>query len=379
MDTRVRTRSVPFSMSLQARNYPDYPESWSSGTYSKGVVTSVSESMTSYRGPRRRGAVNPMTHFKVSLAQIPFQGSREDANHIVRRKYSGSYGFSVSAWQLPSITSVEAKAVVDEILGGMPTQISLPNFILELPEALVLHHGIKEIFSQKLDKGLSNGVLLGSFGIAPLIGDLQTLWNLSGTINAKIKELQESATKEKWIKFRKGLPCKGSMSVTFSDALPAETLYSHVRMEVIGEKKNVFGLPSSADIFSMWADATGFSRPLAVAWEAIPFSFVADWFFPLGDHLESMGSAYVQRPWIFRNVCTSVKAVACTQVRLPDNFNDVAGLGWSGGRGPVIGAATIQYHNRAPGFPVLPPSGFLSHRFGLKQAGLATALLGQAL
>ncbi len=34
----------------------------------------------------------------------------------------------------------------------------------------------------------------------------------------------------------------------------------------------------------------GITNPALVAWEAIPFSFVADWFVPIGDYIDKMGS-----------------------------------------------------------------------------------------
>jgi hypothetical protein len=35
-------------------------------------------------------------------------------------------------------------------------------------------------------------------------------------------------------------------------------------------------------------DAFGLSNPLTVAWEIIPFSFVVDWFLPIGDALKGL-------------------------------------------------------------------------------------------
>ncbi len=40
-------------------------------------------------------------------------------------------------------------------------------------------------------------------------------------------------------------------------------------------------------------ELTGLLNPLAVAWEAVPFSFVADWFLPVGNYLQARGAASV--------------------------------------------------------------------------------------
>jgi hypothetical protein len=46
-----------------------------------------------------------------------------------------------------------------------------------------------------------------------------------------------------------------------------------------------FRIPSGAISI---ADAFGLSNPLTVAWEVVPFSFVVDWFLPVGDALRSL-------------------------------------------------------------------------------------------
>lgn len=38
---------------------------------------------------------------------------------------------------------------------------------------------------------------------------------------------------------------------------------------------------------------TGLTNPLSVAWEAVPFSFVVDWFLPVGNYLQARGAASV--------------------------------------------------------------------------------------
>lgn len=379
MDTRFRTMQMPYAMSLKARNFPLDPPSWSSGTYARGVTPAfVVETMTSYRGPRRRGVVNSMLHSKVIVTQTPFSGSRTDGTNILR-EYSGSYPVIPSPIQNPGITNLKSAQVMFELLGGFPTEVSLPNLILEIPQSLGLFKSIREIFSQRLSKGMSDATLLGSFGVAPLVGDVQKLWSLSGKIKKRLDELRDSAEKGSWSRFVKGIPCDGSFAVALQDS-SGITLFDHrsdVRVSVGGFRKNVYGPPTEADAFSAYADSLGMTRPLAVAWEAVPFSFVADWFYPLGDHLANIGSAYVKQPWIFKEVYTSIKARCSCSARLSDKFNDVSGLSWVGGRGPTVANLSATFHRRIPGFPALTPNNVIGARFGLKQIGLTAALIGQ--
>lgn len=46
------------------------------------------------------------------------------------------------------------------------------------------------------------------------------------------------------------------------------------------------------------ADEWGITNPLLIAWELVPFSFVADWFYPVGDYLSAITAAV---PYRFRS------------------------------------------------------------------------------
>jgi hypothetical protein len=45
-----------------------------------------------------------------------------------------------------------------------------------------------------------------------------------------------------------------------------------------------------ADAFKAFAAQTGFTNPLNLAWEVLPYSFVVDWFVPVGPYLETFSS-----------------------------------------------------------------------------------------
>jgi hypothetical protein len=48
--------------------------------------------------------------------------------------------------------------------------------------------------------------------------------------------------------------------------------------------------------------ALGFTNPLVVAWEVVPWSFVVDWFIPVGRYLEQLSATH---GWTFYDGCRS--------------------------------------------------------------------------
>jgi hypothetical protein len=66
-----------------------------------------------------------------------------------------------------------------------------------------------------------------------------------------------------------------------SDWSKEKTVRSRVRISYTVRYKCPTGSPSFVDTF-------GLNNPLIVAWELLPFSFVADWFIPIGDFLSGL-------------------------------------------------------------------------------------------
>jgi hypothetical protein len=107
----------------------------------------------------------------------------------------------------------------------------------------------------------------------------------------------------------------GSASPQNSIAYPSGYSFNRVvtstRLKAILKEKDVYKL-------------SGLTNPLSIAWELVPYSFVIDWFYPIGAYLENRGLA---------------SALAGTFVRSQRNWGKVIG--------PKLG-----YHFYAgPGFP----------------------------
>jgi hypothetical protein len=132
------------------------------------------------------------------------------------------------------------------------------------------HHG-------DLTQFAANQWLAMTYGWKPLLQDVRTqAENLSRVMTARsgvLREVKTSAKSERryvtervvdpnWFKLRK-----------------ETVIYNTVRFTVR------YRIPSgTTDIVT----AFGLQNPALVAWEVIPFSFVADWFLPIGNYLENL-------------------------------------------------------------------------------------------
>jgi hypothetical protein len=117
----------------------------------------------------------------------------------------------------------------------------------------------------------------------------------------------------------------------------------------------------------------GLLNPALIAWELVPFSFVADWFFPVGDYLETLdagmrffhlGGCYTQRTeyrltnvWSYSDATTSVSGSASgsrielirspvTETPAPSYSDFPSKLGLIGGKKAVSAIALLQQNLR---------------------------------
>lgn len=114
------------------------------------------------------------------------------------------------------------------------------------------------------------------YGWKPLLGDVY------GSVDALAKR-----DKSDWRVTGKGTIFED----VYEEAVvrPNTSAYQSGRVVMVG-KKGVFvridALPQNELLTSL--SALGVTNPLEIAWELVPFSFVADWFLPVGDYLSSL-------------------------------------------------------------------------------------------
>jgi hypothetical protein len=173
-------------------------------------------------------------------------------------------------------------------------ELSILNFLLELKELKGIFTSIWEAF--KNPNRFSDPALAYQFGIKPFLRDLNTIFNTFGTIYDGIQKIRGKGTvirrvKTEWLVDYPGLgeivhepnsPIGPSLHRGDNDRSKI-TVNFMILSRVRYDCNEIDGL--SASILSALR-AFGLLNPVKVAWNAIPYSFVADWLFNVGQFLD---------------------------------------------------------------------------------------------
>lgn len=146
------------------------------------------------------------------------------------------------------------------------------------------------------------------FGAAPLISDLEKLTSLGEAVGQRLERLR---TWNGRVVNRRAGPFSvvelpglrlwhplwlGSYGTSNTLTYRLESVTSEVRANVRLDS-HLEGLDGWEGITAAALAATGLNNPLAVVYNAIPFSFVLDWFTPVGDRLARVGATPIRGRW----------------------------------------------------------------------------------
>jgi hypothetical protein len=135
----------------------------------------------------------------------------------------------------------------------------------------------------------------------------------------------------------------------------------------------------------------GLNVPLQLAWELVPFSFVIDWFYPVGDLISRVEprraigglcrDLRIMETW-HTVVHQAESRVEAENFRLTskwggDNVRAQAGIDFTSSGSGSFRVKKYRSYQRSLGMPALNFSPVAKSRFGLKQALISTALLVQ--
>jgi hypothetical protein len=184
------------------------------------------------------------------------------------------------------------------------TALSLPNFFLELDDIQKLWLQFKSTLAlaQRAAKGRGDPVstakqlagldLSWNFGIKPLVGDLSSMKALLHGLLAKLKAFdalagkhfnrvgtinQSSTIKSGTFNYLGNSLVPVYWSATYVVDKKAGVVFRALPREVTGGYE---------EILRAILDALGFELNPRILWDAIPFTFVLDWFFDVGSWLE---------------------------------------------------------------------------------------------
>lgn len=336
----------------------------------------------SYDGGPKTKSSKRCTHTRAIFAPLGMSFQvRDNASSKIRGAVSGTYG-PTNLIYYPgglSIAQSTVDAISNSLAGVVPQQMALYNFLLEIPQTLSLHKALvqpmREFAPYALSKlkrkrrasvAAANTVLAAEFGLMPLIDDLHTLLNLSQTLQKHCNKLAK-VPKTGWQHMTyslggsatAGVFGSGSSDVSFTDYQTRASGMAWARVQAIS------GVPPTPPL-SMYADALGLGNVAGAVWEATPFSFVVDWFYSVGDKLDSMSHQFsnaqlrVKEAGHWTKTETSA-SVRWNSYRMPDGVNYK----------PICGTALGQSFVRAPGIPTSTEA--------FKAAGLRQGILGGML
>ena len=367
-----------------------------SATYA-GKYRNLSETLTGYRGPRRP-VINACKHQRVKyqplsttltepgaardtiagVFPITLAGAADPALDPRAAYYSSELNVGIGAADLEELNR--------QMAGDVQPIVNVPNMILELPQALNLWHDLKKPLMAALSlarknkksslrrlKDGSNALLAQQFGLLPLVGDLVSLLSLSKKVHSEVKRLTtlppdwEKATKKcspSLVTLSRSLENRSFGYMTL--ATDAETSEEAIVVHYLRKRSRV--ISADASLYSgLVNQLTNMNNPLAVLWEATPFSFAVDWFYPIGDRLKQLSGSTLSGLLLCKDICTTVKVKRTVPVRIM----------WNGAPPAICGVITDSYFRRYVGLPPVSSTWDQISLPGIRQGTLAGALLLQ--
>lgn len=199
----------------------------------------------------------------------------------------------------------------------IPTSVSIANFAWELQELGDLIPKLEN----SIQSAASGAFLRDQFGWKPFLQDLQTLGGLLNTVNSKIKFLKDTYGKKTRLGLYKPNVVEPLLGFLSPWSFVINTHDSPNRVETWLPRSYRCDLRAGGYLFHLLQDLDsfyGFSRALLVSlgldnpvravWQAIPYSFVADWFTGLSSKLGILSVNPFKGEWSVSDFSSSALA-----------------------------------------------------------------------
>jgi hypothetical protein len=205
-----------------------------------------------------------------------------------------------------SVVTPFAQKAIKEMLSQFPPEVSILNYLYELKDLVGTIKNIASFFSNFCDviKGNFGGSIRGAhnywlewnFGVSPLLSDTAKLVNTFSRVRKRLEWLKRNKNKRVRVGSRASYTQPDDEHVYLAGIGASTGPYiAQWRGSINGKltasawvKQNLPWLDSWLAFVRGVVSDGGFNRPLSVIWEAIPFSWLVDYFVPIGDFLESV-------------------------------------------------------------------------------------------
>lgn len=267
-------------------------------------------------------------------------------------------------------------------LGG---DVSLTNFLLELIELRLLLRFFRQygpeahtVADQLRDvlKKVSEGHLTWAFGIRPFIGDLQEIWNTLFNYEKRLKDFLARRNKPQKRFYSESGEDKGtdadSYDGTYLFSITSESEWSvkWKRVATMSYTYDCADIQTRIDKLKALRDMLGLRFTPSVIWEAIPFSFVVDWFLGVGKFLESIENDLIVPDVIITDYSVSYKSSISAHVNC--TFNQ------GGYSGPAI-THGLRWYERRRALPDTGGTPLSLSGLGPNQLALSASLIHLSL
>lgn len=305
-----------------------------SGTYFSRISDEVGKPIRKKNGDC---IPKPVKHWKVRVKSgplLPWKLYYDESRGLLQDWEAVStfvpvdWDFLSSPARLEAFCSTPPTSVLrDHALKSMyrfetqfPQEVSLPNFFWELREIGSLMSIIRERrYSWGYLEELPGDLMNWEFGWKPFLDDVGKLGKLFRTIEKRLDALRSTYGKVT----RLGYKAVDVWQPDFSGAgslihplISWRGLQTELRPSMVETELRVGALfyhemPYLNDHIGRiraLIGALGLDNPLKVVWEAIPYSFVVDWFLNIGGTLATLGTFQDETiPWEIYNVNWSLK------------------------------------------------------------------------
>lgn len=245
-----------------------------------------------------------------------------------------------------------------------PEEISLLNFIWELRELpgqlmdlAVRAAAFRDHWPSALNLGdVAGDYLAWSFGWEPFFADLVSIFNIMFTVNDRLEHLKRTRGKAVKAGYSQVIEdFRGEEECGWGTHVPSPANFANIRSLCVRRKRtfratarlrqNLDFLDDFAGQFRGYLGALGFTNPAKVVWNALPFSFIIDWFVDVSGFLSAFLPLQQAADWDVDRVSSSVKTEAKYSFRVTTSTGLVQGR---------IGSQVAQLYQRWKGFPIDP-------------------------
>lgn len=225
----------------------------------------------------------PPQYYQGGLSHVISKSHHTSAIATAKSQLVGNYG--------QTYLSSNGQAHINQAFADLRPDLtigSIPNFLAELDEI----PGLVRLWRKNLGlvKNVAGGFLNYKFGWKPLMGEIET------TIKALIATRREIANFEKACNVlfhrSKGM-LNETQSISGADTYSAETqtkwkatLKQSCVAHIVYRPLPVYAVGELDRRIRGYLDALGFELNPSIIWDALPFTFVVDWFFNVGGFLE---------------------------------------------------------------------------------------------